>query len=65
MLGLLSNDEGKSFEDGLIPIGLEMDDHVRYLGEVEFNAVEGLTRARKLLGGNIIYWPREECIRRQ
>ncbi len=60
MLGLLCNDEGKSFEDGLIPIGLKMDNHVCYLGEVEFNAIEDLTRARKLVGrrvgGNDVYY---------
>lgn len=48
MLRLLSNDEGESFEDGVVPISLEMDDHVCYLGEVEFDTVEDLTGAGEL-----------------
>ena len=41
MLGLLGNDEGETFEDGLIPVCFEVDDHVSNLGEVEFNSIVG------------------------
>lgn len=49
MLGLLSDDEGETFEDGLIPISFEVDDHVSDLGEVEFYPIVGLSGARELL----------------
>ena len=51
MLGLLRDDERESLEDGLIPIGLEVDDHVCYLGEIKFDPIEDLTGAGELFWG--------------
>lgn len=45
MLGLLGDDKGEAFKDGLIPVSFEVDDHVRNLGEVELNPIVGGTRA--------------------
>lgn len=49
MLGLLGDDKGESFEDGLVPVGFEVDNHVSNLGEVEFNSIVGGAGARELL----------------
>ena len=49
MLGLLGDDKGETFEDGLVPVRFEVDDHMSNLGEVEFNSIVGGTGARKLL----------------
>jgi len=51
VLGLLRDDERESLEDGLIPIGLEVDDHVCYLGEIKFDPIEDLTGAGELFWG--------------
>lgn len=45
MLGLLGDDKGKAFKDGLIPVSFEVDDHVSNLGEIEFDPIVGGTRA--------------------
>ena len=42
---LLRDDEGEALQDGIVPAGLEVDDHVGQLGEVELHAVEDVARA--------------------
>lgn len=48
MLGLLGDDKCETFEDGLIPVSFEVDDHVSDLGEVEFYPIVGLSGAGEL-----------------
>ncbi len=49
MLGLLCDNEGETFKDCLIPVSLEVDDHVGDLGEVKFYPIVGLSGAGELL----------------
>mmetsp|Transcript_3576 Transcript_3576/g.8611 ORF Transcript_3576/g.8611 Transcript_3576/m.8611 type:complete len:674 (+) Transcript_3576:1160-3181(+) len=46
--GLLGNDETESLQNGIVPLGFEVDDHVRQLRKIKFDSLEDVSIAREL-----------------
>jgi hypothetical protein len=58
MQTLLTNDQGKSFEYGIVPLGFEVNNHMGELWQVKLDSIKDVTRISVLNIEHEIKWKR-------